>query len=109
MRAFRWLPIRCFLAVIVALLAGARVVPAADFPNHPVRVVVPFSAGGAPDVVMRIVAQALSDKWQQSVIVENRPGGNTFMGTTAVTRSPADGYTLLFTADGTFILNPPIV
>jgi tripartite-type tricarboxylate transporter receptor subunit TctC len=55
---------------------------------------------------MRVLAQALSDKWKQSVVIENRPGGNTFVGTTAVTRSPADGYTLLFTADGTFILNP---
>jgi tripartite-type tricarboxylate transporter receptor subunit TctC len=87
--------------VLLATLAVA-----ADYPNRPVRVVIPFSAGGAPDVVMRVVAQALSEKWGQSVVIENRPGANTYIGTTAVTRSTPDGYTLLFTADGTFILNP---
>src|SRR5262249_9795240 len=79
---------------------------ATDYPTRTVRIVIPFSAGGAPDIVMRLVAQALSEKWKQSVVVENRPGANTFTGTVAVTRSAPDGYTLLFTADGTFILNP---
>ncbi len=55
---------------------------------------------------MRVVAQALREKWKQSVVIENRPGANTFTGTTAVTRSEPDGYTLLFTADATSILNP---
>jgi tripartite-type tricarboxylate transporter receptor subunit TctC len=52
------------------------------------------------------VAQKLSEKWKQPVVVENRPGGNTLIGTTAVTKSDPDGYTLLLTADQTFILNP---
>jgi tripartite-type tricarboxylate transporter receptor subunit TctC len=77
-----------------------------DYPTRPVRIIIPFSAGGAPDIVMRVVGHALSEKWKQSVVIENRPGANTFTGTTAVTRSSPDGYTLLFTADGTFILNP---
>ncbi|AMN41488.1 Bug family tripartite tricarboxylate transporter substrate binding protein [Rhodoplanes sp. Z2-YC6860] len=79
---------------------------ATDYPTRTVRIIIPFSAGGAPDIVMRVVAQALSEKWKQSVVIENRPGANTFTGTTAVARSEPDGYTLLFTADGTFILNP---
>lgn len=99
-----------FLFVITAILfgavAGAPAHAATDYPTRTVRIIIPFSAGGAPDVVMRVVAQALSDKWKQSVVIENRPGANTFTGTTAVTRSTPDGYTLLFTADGTFILNP---
>ncbi len=101
---------RCALAGAVLLLGSiagpSRSQAAIDYPARPVRIIIPFSAGGAPDIVMRIVAQALADKWKQPVVIENRPGANTFIGTTAVTRSTPDGYTLLFTADGTFILNP---
>jgi tripartite-type tricarboxylate transporter receptor subunit TctC len=81
---------------------------AADFPNKTVRIVIPFSAGGAPDVLMRIVVPLLSEKWKQPIIVENRPGANTNIGTVAVTKAEADGHTLLFTTDGTFIFNPLI-
>jgi tripartite-type tricarboxylate transporter receptor subunit TctC len=109
-----WLSMRGFLlqrmlhilALIIAISTCPRAISAADYPNRAVHVIIPFSAGGAPDIVMRILAQALSDKWRQSVIVENRPGGNTVIGTMSVIRNPPDGYTLLFTADGTFILNP---
>jgi tripartite-type tricarboxylate transporter receptor subunit TctC len=110
-----WRPVsrssRFYSAVVTTLLLIYLVWPAVsqaatDYPNRPVRVVIPFSAGGAPDIAFRLVAIALSEKWKQPVIVENRPGGNTFIGTTAVVRSAPDGYTLLFTADGTFILNP---
>jgi tripartite-type tricarboxylate transporter receptor subunit TctC len=94
------------LAGIAVWVSHAMPAAALDYPNRTVRVVIPFSAGGAPDIVMRILAQSLSEKWRQPVVVENRAGANTFIGTTAVTHSPADGYTLLFTADGTFILNP---
>lgn len=101
--------------VVLALLAGFAVHPAqvlesraADFPNKTVRIVIPFSAGGAPDVLMRIVVPHLSEKWKQPVIVENRPGANTNIGTVAVTKAEADGHTLLFTTDGTFIFNPLI-
>ena len=65
-----------------------------------------FPAGGVPDVLFRVLAQALTEKWGQAVIVENRAGGNTIVGTMGVVRSSADGYTLLFTTDGTYILNP---
>jgi tripartite-type tricarboxylate transporter receptor subunit TctC len=95
------------LAMLLGIAAGCGpAIAATDYPTRTVRIVIPFSAGGAPDIVMRLVAQALSEKWKQPVIVENRPGANTFTGTVAVTRSAPDGYTLLFTADGTFILNP---
>ena len=76
------------------------------YPSRPVRVVIPFTPGGAPDVLLRLVAQQLQEKWGQSVVVENRAGGNTLVGTVAVTKSEPDGYTLLLTGDQTFVLNP---
>src|SRR5882757_2485205 len=93
------------LAVAVSCF-DARVADASDFPTKTVRIVIPFSAGGAPDVLFRIVAPHLSEKWKQPVIIENRPGANTNLGTVAVTKAEADGHTLLFTTDGTFIFNP---
>jgi tripartite-type tricarboxylate transporter receptor subunit TctC len=99
------------LSVVLAMLLGIIAAPhgahaLADYPTRPVRIIIPYSAGGAPDLVMRVVGQALSEKWKQSVVLENRPGANTLIGTTAVTRSTPDGYTLLFSGDGTFVLNP---
>ncbi len=91
---------------ISALHAQPASASAADYPNRTVRVVIPFSAGGAPDVLFRLIAQGLSERWGQGVIVENRPGGNTIPGTIGAIKSAPDGYTLLFTADGTFVLNP---
>ena len=66
-----------------------------DFPNRPVRLIVPFAPGGATDVIARTVAQKLSEKWGQSVIVDNRAGANGNIGAVQAARSPADGYTLL--------------
>ncbi|MBN8965364.1 MAG: tripartite tricarboxylate transporter substrate binding protein [Rhizobiales bacterium] len=101
------------MKLILALLAGIATfafapqhAAADDYPNRTVRIIEPYSAGGAPDVLLRLVAQKLTEKWKQPVVVENRPGGNTLIGTTAVTKSDPDGYTLLLTADQTFILNP---
>lgn len=67
------------------------------YPNQLVRIVVPFSAGSATDLLARAVAEKLSEKWKQQVIVENKPG---VAGTTFVAKSPADGYTLMLTSNG---------
>lgn len=67
------------------------------YPNQTVRIVVPFSAGSATDILARIVADKLSAKWSQTVLVENRPG---IPGTTAVAKSAPDGYTLMMTSNG---------
>jgi tripartite-type tricarboxylate transporter receptor subunit TctC len=75
-------------------------------PTRTVHVIIPFTAGGAPDVLLRLVAQKLSEKWGQGVVVENRPGGNTLIGTVAAAKSAPDGYTFLLAADQTFVLNP---
>ncbi|MBV9629879.1 MAG: hypothetical protein JO230_17420 [Xanthobacteraceae bacterium] len=96
------------LVAVSAAFLGAHAARASDFPSRTVRIIIPFSAGGAPDVLFRIVAPYLSEKWKQPVVIENRPGGNTNIGTVVVTKAEPDGHTLLFTTDGTFIFNPLI-
>jgi tripartite-type tricarboxylate transporter receptor subunit TctC len=75
------------------LFAGA--VLAQDFPTRPVRVIVPFSPGGAVDGPMRIIAQELGKRWGQQVVVENKPGAGATLGSEVVAKAPPDGYTLL--------------
>jgi tripartite-type tricarboxylate transporter receptor subunit TctC len=94
------------LACLLGTILSQREATALDYPTRPVRVIIPFTPGGAPDVLLRLVAQQLQDKWRQGVIVENRAGGNTLVGTVAATKSTPDGYTLLLAADQTFVLNP---
>lgn len=85
--------------VRIALLALACLLPAPgaaqDYPNRPVRILVPFAAGGPADIYARFVAQRLSDALGQPFTVDNRPGGGSVIGTDAAAKSPADGYTLL--------------
>lgn len=81
------------LALVAALPAFAQ-----SYPNKPVRLIVPYPPGGSVDPVARMMAQKLGDLWGQSVVVDNRPGASTIIGTDAVAKSPADGYTLLLTA-----------
>ncbi|MEW6451777.1 MAG: tripartite tricarboxylate transporter substrate binding protein [Pseudomonadota bacterium] len=76
-----------------ALLAAPAT--AQDYPNHAVKIIVPFGPGGPADVFARQLAQHLSDGLKQSFVVENRPGAGSIIGTDAVAKSPADGYTLL--------------
>lgn len=78
------------LAVIVCAGASAQAYPA-----RPVRIVVPFPPAGAVDILARVVGQKLGEKWKQSVVIENRPGGGTVLGTDIVAKSAPDGYTLL--------------
>jgi tripartite-type tricarboxylate transporter receptor subunit TctC len=75
------------------------------WPNRPVKMVVPYPPGGSVDPVARMVAEKLSALWGQQVVVDNRPGGSTIIGTDAVAKAPPDGYTLLFTAS-THVSNP---
>ena len=84
-------------AVIVLGLALGLVVPASgqEYPNRPVRIVVPFSPGGAVDGPTRFVAQKLSERVGQQVIVENKPGAGATIGADLVAKAPPDGYTLL--------------
>ena len=77
-----------------------------NYPNRPIRIVVPFPAGGPTDILSRIVAQKLSEAWGQPVVVENRPGADTALGAVQVARAAADGYTLLAAMDTTLVMNP---
>jgi tripartite-type tricarboxylate transporter receptor subunit TctC len=92
-------------AMCVAFVALATAATAQNYPNGPVKLIVPLPAGGVTDVMARIVGQRLQEMWGQSVVIENRPGGNTGVGAQAVERSPADGLTLLVAPDSTFTTN----
>ena len=83
-----------FLCVgwLAAAPAGAQ-----TFPDHPVRIVVPYPPGGFNDTLARVAAEKLAKTWNQPVVVENKPGGNTTVGNVFVAKSPADGYTILIT------------
>jgi tripartite-type tricarboxylate transporter receptor subunit TctC len=92
------LPRRQFLHLAAgasALPAVARVARAQGYPSRPVRIIVGFAPGGAGDILARLIGQWLSERLGQQFVVDNRPGGSGNIGTEAVVRSPADGYTLL--------------
>jgi len=82
------------LAALAGLSAGAGAL-AQDYPTRPVRIIVPFAAGGPADVYARFIGQRLQESLGQSFVVDNRPGGGSIIGTDAVAKSPPDGYTLL--------------
>ena len=90
-----------FLALTASLNANAD-----EFPPRTVTIVSPYQAGGTSDIIARILAQKLSERWGKSVIVENRPGANGGIGVTAVARAAADGTTLLAVASSALTINP---
>ncbi len=100
-------------SLVLLLLAAPSLAVAQSFPDRPIRIVVPFAAGGATDVSARIVAEAMTSQLPQPVVVENRPGGGGIVGAEVVARAPADGTTLLVTSNAViplrhFIPNAPI-
>ncbi|MBL8383212.1 MAG: tripartite tricarboxylate transporter substrate binding protein [Burkholderiales bacterium] len=96
--------LRCLgLAALVLLPAAAA---AQDYPNRPIRLVVPAPAGGAPDAIARLVGQRLGERLGRQVVVDNRGGGNGVIGSELVARAPADGYTLVLGYAGPFGINP---
>ncbi len=95
----------CLLAG--AFAAGAAAIPAASaqtYPSRPLRIVVPFVAGGTTDIFARMVAQHLNETWKQPVVIDNRAGAASNIGTELVARASADGYTLLMASPG-FVIN----
>jgi len=96
---------------VVALILLWACVPALAqeaFPSRPVKLVVPFTAGGPLDVMARVLAQKLTEQWGKPVVVENQAGGSGSIGAAAVARAPADGYTLLVTVDIPLTMYPAV-
>src|SRR5215475_9738959 len=89
------------MRILVLLLSLCLIVPArAEWPERPVRWIVPFGPGGANDLIARVAAEAVSKRLGQPVIIENRPGAGAVVGTAAVAKSAPDGYTFLISAAG---------
>ena len=97
----------CALLLAMAAPASGQAVTAADrYPNRPVKIIVPFPAGGPLDLVARMLGQKLSEDWKQPVVIENQAGGNSAVGAAAAARAAPDGYTLLAAMDTTLVYNP---
>jgi tripartite-type tricarboxylate transporter receptor subunit TctC len=102
------------IAVLASLALGTLISGASgqDYPSRPVRIIVPFAAGGPADIYAREIAQYLTDELKQSFVVEDRPGAGSILGTTAAAKSAPDGYTLLamsntHTTNESLIANKP--
>jgi tripartite-type tricarboxylate transporter receptor subunit TctC len=93
----------CILAVVAMAAPHAR---AAEYPDHPIKMVVPYAVGGPTDLLGRLVADYLSRDLKQAVVVENKAGAQGAIGAEAVARAEPDGYTLFTTAASIFVLNP---
>ncbi|MCP3023662.1 tripartite tricarboxylate transporter substrate binding protein [Cupriavidus basilensis] len=99
-----WAACACALATLAVLPSAAH---ADTYPDHPIRWVVPFPAGGAMDNIARTLGEEMSRSLGQSIVVENRPGAGGNIGAEMVARSPADGYTLIIVANG-MAVNPAL-
>lgn len=95
------------LGLPLALLLGAGLSHAQNYPNRTVKMIVPLTTGSGADIAGRVVAKSLSESWKQSVIIENRPGAGGLIGTGAVVNSEPDGYTLLVQS-ASYAANPAI-
>lgn len=89
-----------FICAVAGVVLGGFVTSgvAQSYPNKPVRFIVPFAPGGGTDIIARIIGQKLGDTWGRAVVIDNRPGAGSTVGTALATKSPADGYTLLMSS-----------
>src|SRR3989442_15791059 len=101
---------RVLLRLSLAVMALAALAPAVlsqqAFPTHPIRLIVPYPAGGATDVVARIVAEKMSEELGQQIYVDNRPSAGTMIGASPPARSRPAGYMMLIGDTATYALNP---
>lgn len=103
-RHFAYVTLATAVGIGLGSMSEAR---AQKYPDHPVRVIVPFAAAGPTDVMARVIAQKLSEKLGQQFYVENKPGAGGNIGTSEVAKSAADGYTLAFVSSS-FVVNPSL-
>ena len=104
----KWTSTVVTLALAVLLDVIGAPAAAQDYPNRPITLVVPFPAGGGNDALARVVAEKMSKTLGQQVVVENRAGAGGTIGTRAVAKAPADGYTILLSYTGTLAINPSL-
>lgn len=97
---------RLLTATLASMLCAPAAFAQADYPSKPVRIVVPYAAGGGTDAVARVVAKSMTTHLGQTVLVDNKPGSGTAIGAAEVARAAPDGYTLLWGDNTTFALNP---
>ena len=99
------------LVAILGMMAAAMAVSGAwaqAYPTKPIRIVVPFPAGGTSDILSRAIGSKLTEQWKQQVIVDNRPGASANIGAEILVKSPPDGYTL-FCASTIHTINPSLL
>lgn len=97
-----------FIAGILVVVAAVSASAADVYPDRPVRVVVPFSAGGSADVFARVVGQKMSEAWGQQVVIDNRAGSGGVIGTEIAAAAPRDGYTLMMGNTANIAINPAL-
>jgi len=102
----RKLFIACACTALAAPVAGPA--PAQGYPSKSIRVIVAFAPGGGTDILSRVIGQKLQEAWGQPVVVENRPGASGRIGTELVARAAPDGYTLVGTSPGPFVISPSL-
>ena len=98
--------VRFIQIVAAAAIVACTAVQAQTYPNKPIRVIIPYAAGGTADVVGRAIGVKLTEAWGQQILIDNRAGGGGNIGTDQVARSSADGYTLLLATDIQMAINP---
>jgi len=96
---------RSMVLGVLAGLAWGGIAQAQTYPSKPIRIVLPYSAGGPADVMVRAISQKLGDSWGQPFVVDNKPGANEIIAADLVAKSPGDGYTFLVASDGAYSLN----
>src|ERR1700682_5431069 len=94
--------------LVLAAALGVSSAAAQQYPTKPVKIVVAFTAGGTTDIMARMLAQKLTEKFKQPFVIENKPGAGGNLGTETVVRAPADGYTLIINSVGPMAANPTL-
>ena len=100
--------LRLVVFLLATALAGAAFPTLAEYPDKPVKIIVPYPPAGTTDILARLIAARLSERMKQPFVIENRPGAGTNIGAAAAARAAPDGYTLLMATSSTMAINSSI-